>query len=90
MTPTTIKLDRAIELIEAKKEADRKKLIKTFELDKNKEARVLNGMYGPYISYQKNNYKIPKKMDPQNLTLEECMELIEKGAKKVKRKTKRK
>jgi DNA topoisomerase-1 len=88
--PHTIKLDRAIELIEAKREADRKKLIKTFELDKNKEARVLNGMYGPYISYQKNNYKIPKKMDPQNLTLEECIQLIEKGAKKVKRKTKRK
>lgn len=88
--PHTIKLDRAIELIETKREADRKKLIKTFEVDKNREVRILNGMYGPYISYQKNNYKIPKKMDPQNLTLEECMELIEKGANKTRGKKKKK
>jgi DNA topoisomerase-1 len=88
--PHTIRLDRAIELIETKREADRKKLIKTFELDNNRELRILNGMYGPYISFQKKNYKIPKKMDPQNLTLEECMELIEKGSKKTRGKRKRK
>ena len=86
--PHTIKLDRAIELIEAKRERDRKKLIKTFE--ENRDIRILNGKYGPYISFQKNNYKIPKKMDPQSLSLEECMQLIEKGSKKARSKKKKK
>jgi DNA topoisomerase-1 len=86
--PHTITLEQAIELIEAKREADRKKVIKTFEEDE--EVRVLNGRWGPYISYRKNNYKIPKTTDPENLTLDDCMKLIEKGTKKSKTKTRKK
>jgi DNA topoisomerase-1 len=86
--PHTITLERAIELIETKREADRKKVIKTFE--ENEEVRVLNGRWGPYISYQKNNYKIPKTTDPESLTLDDCMKLIEKGTGKTKTKKKKK
>lgn len=80
--PMTIQLDRAIELIEAKREADRKKIIKTFE--KNQDLRVLNGRWGPYISYKKNNYRIPKNTDPAALSLEDCMQIVEKGQNKSK------
>jgi len=80
--PMTIQLDRAIELIEAKREADRKKVIKTFE--KNPDLQVLNGRWGPYISYKKENYRVPKNTDPEGLSLEECMEIIEKGQNKPK------
>jgi DNA topoisomerase-1 len=86
--PYTIQLDRAIELIGEKREADSKKVIKIFE--ENPEVRVLNGRWGPYISFQKNNYKIPKTTDPAGLSLSDCLELIEKGAKKPKRKVKQK
>jgi DNA topoisomerase-1 len=86
--PYTIQLDRSIELIIEKREADSKKVIKIFE--ENPEVRVLNGRWGPYISYQKNNYKIPKTTDPASLSLEDCLELVEKSAKKPKRKGKRK
>jgi DNA topoisomerase-1 len=80
--PMTIQLDRAIELIEAKREADRKKVIKTFE--KNQDLMVLNGRFGPYISYKKENYRVPKNTDPAALSLEDCMQIIEKGQNKPK------
>ncbi|MDQ1351220.1 MAG: topoisomerase [Acidobacteriota bacterium] len=86
--PYTIQLERASELIVEKRDADSKKVIKIFE--ENPEVRVLNGRWGPYISYQKNNYKIPKTTDPAGLSLEDCLELVEKGAKKPKRKGKQK
>ena len=78
--PYTITLERAIELIEAKREADKNKLIKAFE--ENEEVRVLNGHWGPYISYKKKNYKVPKTTDPLTLSLDDCMKIIEKGPNK--------
>jgi len=86
--PMTIQLDRAIELIEAKREADRKKIIKTFK--ENPDLLVLNGRYGPYISYKKENYKIPKKAEAEELTLEDCMQIIESGKAKSKPRSRRK
>src|SRR5690606_18603530 len=64
--PLTIKEDRGIEIIEAKRKADKEKVIKTFE--KNKEVQILNGRWGPYISIGKKNYKIPKEKDPKALS----------------------
>ena len=74
--PYTVGLERAIELIESKREKDRNAVIKVFE--ENHEVKLLNGRWGPYISYKKNNYKIPKTTDATKLTFEECMQLIEK------------
>lgn len=73
--PMSIELDRAIEIIEAKRKAEREKVIKTFK--ENEEVKVLNGRYGPYFSIGKNNYKIPKGTDPAALTLEDCLKLAE-------------
>jgi len=38
--------------------------------------QVLNGRYGAYIAFNKENYKIPKGKDPKALTLEECKKII--------------
>ena len=38
--------------------------------------KILNGRYGAYISYKKQNYKIPKSKDPKELTLEECLSIV--------------
>lgn len=87
--PFTVELDKAIELIEAKREKDRKAIIKTF--DEEPDLRVLNGRWGPYISYKKKNYKIPKKMKAEELTLEDCKKLIDEApASKSKRTRKKK
>ncbi len=77
--PYTVELDRAIELIEAKREKDRKALIKTFE--EEPELRILEGRWGPYISYKKKNYKIPKGTEADKLELADCMKIIEEGPK---------
>jgi len=74
--PYLIELNRAIELIESKREKDLNAVIKVFEQDH--EVRLLNGRWGPYISFKKNNYKIPKSTDAAALSFEECMMLIEK------------
>jgi len=74
--PYSIDFDRAVELIEAKREKDLSALIKTY--DENPEIKILNGRWGPYISFKKNNYKIPKTTDAATLSFNDCMTLIEK------------
>ncbi len=84
--PFSVDLTRAIQLIEAKREKDLNAILKTF--DENPDVKILNGRWGPYISYKKNNYKIPKSTDASKLTLDDCMKLIEKDSvpKKPKKK----
>ncbi|MDD4158666.1 MAG: type I DNA topoisomerase [Proteiniphilum sp.] len=77
--PLEIELDEAIGLIEAKEQKDREKIIRTF--GDEPDLQVLNGRYGPYIAYQKSNYKIPKGVKPDELTLEECRRIIEEAGK---------
>ena len=74
--PFTIELERALELIREKKEADANRTIKEFEAE---GIRVLNGRYGPYITDGSKNAKVPKDTDPAALTLEQCQEAIEKA-----------
>ena len=74
LSPTAITLDEAIELIKAQREAEAKKVLKTF--DEEPELKVMNGRYGPYIVYKKQNVKIPKGKDAESLTLEECREIV--------------
>lgn len=72
--PYIVKLERAIELIEAKRDKDEKAVIRIF--DEEPDLKVLNGRWGPYISFNKKNFKIPKKVEAEKLTLEECMKII--------------
>ena len=70
-----------------KEKKDKEKIIKTF--DEEPDLQVLNGRYGPYIVFRKSNYKIPKKTNPEELTLETCKKIIEEADKeKTPKKTK--
>ncbi len=71
----TITLERAIELIKTKREEDAKKLIKTFPEDETMQ--LLIGRYGPYLKIGRNNYKLPKDVEPAELTYEECVTISE-------------
>ena len=73
--PYNITGERAVELIKEKREADKKKEVKRFG-----DIVILNGRYGPYISYDKKNYKIPRGTDPESLTEEDCLKIIEKNS----------
>ena len=38
---------------------------------------IRNGRFGPYIAFEKTNYKIPKTVEhPEALTYEECQQII--------------
>jgi DNA topoisomerase-1 len=71
--PYTVTLERALEVIRLKQEADANRLITDFGVD---EIQVLNGRYGPYITDKKKNAKVPKDRDPKSLTLDECRVLL--------------
>ncbi len=75
--PLEVNIEKAIELIEAKRQKDRENTIRIF--DENTEVKVLNGRFGPYINYKKKNYKIPKTTDPASLSLDDCLNLIAKA-----------
>jgi DNA topoisomerase-1 len=77
--PYEITMDRAIEIILEKTETDKKRVIKDFD-----DIMVLNGRYGPYITKEKKNYRIPKGTDAAKLTKEECTGIIENNGKPKK------
>ena len=76
--PMSITLDEAIELIQEKQQEEKRKHLKTFAEDPKLE--VLDGRYGPYLVYDGKNYRLPKSMHEKaaELTLEECMKVINK------------
>jgi len=81
--PITITLDDAIALINEKRDREQKKVIKLFPEDN--DLQILNGRWGPYIHYQKENFRIPKNVKPEELTKEQCIEIIEKSKEKKKK-----
>jgi DNA topoisomerase-1 len=74
--PYTVSLERALEVIEEKKKNVKEAFSRSF--DEMPGLKVLKGRYGPYISYEKKNYRIPKSLDPELITLDECKNIIEK------------
>jgi DNA topoisomerase I len=81
--PHDVTEERAIELIVEKRKKDAEKLIKAF--DEDPTVKVLNGRWGPYIEFGKQNVKIPKGREPETLTFEECKALADAEAKAPKK-----
>ena len=88
--PALVEYDRAVEIINEKRQKDLNNIIRTF--DQDPDLRVLNGRFGPYIAYKKSNYKIPKGTEPTTLTYEQCVAIMEdpKNAPKKKATVKKK
>ncbi len=80
MDPLHITLEEAMQLIKAKQENEAKKHLKKFDEDPDME--IMNGRYGPYISYKGSNYKIAKTQDPEKLTYQDCQDIIAREAEK--------
>jgi DNA topoisomerase-1 len=83
--PYNITYEQAMELVNAKKEFDANKYIKSFE---GTGIEVLNGRFGPYITDGNKNAKIPKDKEPGDLTLQECEELLAAAPERKGRKKK--
>ncbi len=83
--PLTIELDKAIELIKIKMQADKDRVINSF--DGEPIIQVLNGRYGPFVQVtpkegKKINLKIPKDIEPKSLNKEDCLSLLKEQQKK--------
>ncbi|MED5364475.1 MAG: type I DNA topoisomerase [Bacteroidota bacterium] len=79
--PFTITLDKSIELIEAKKAAQ--KPIITY---KSHDVTKGRGRFGPYLKWNDTFINVNNKYDFDNLTEQDCIELIEEKIKKDKEK----
>ncbi|MEG1580573.1 MAG: DNA topoisomerase, partial [Bacteroidaceae bacterium] len=87
--PMTITLEEAIKVIEEKRKTEAERHIKSFEEAPGME--LLNGRFGPYIAFDKKNYRLPKNLVERaaELTLEECKEIIKAQDEKPKTTTRR-
>jgi DNA topoisomerase-1 len=47
---------------------------------------ILNGKYGPYITYKGSNFRIPKNVNPMSMTIEDCRKIIIESADKPAKK----
>jgi DNA topoisomerase I len=77
--PYIITFERAVEIILEKNESDKKKVIKDFG-----DMMLLNGRYGPYLTKEKQNFRLPKGTDAEKLTKEDCIKIIENSDKTKK------
>ena len=82
--PLTVNIERAIEIIEEKRKKEREKIIKIFS--EEPAMQVLNGRWGPYISFKDKNYKIPKDKKPEELSLKDCLAIIKASDENPKKK----
>ena len=86
--PLSITLERAIELIQDKREADKKKLIKEFS--ENEDIKIIKDRWGrPCIKYKTKYYRLDKNVKPEKLSLDDCLKIVEVetgGTKKKKNK----
>jgi DNA topoisomerase-1 len=85
--PYTISLEKALELIVAKKIEDANKQINIFE---EEGISVLNGRYGPYVTDGNKNVKIPKDIEPADLTVGDCQKMIAEAPERPRRGSKKK
>ena len=76
--PLTVTLEEAHQLLSAREEQQANRHIKSF--DEDPDLQVLNGRYGPYISSHGTNYRLPKGVNPEELTFEACQDIIAKAA----------
>ena len=75
--PHTITEEEAIALINEKENKEANAVMKVFEAE---DIQIINGRFGPYLKHAGGNYKLPKGKGAkaaEDLTLEDCLKIIE-------------
>ena len=81
LDPHTITLEEAKELYAAKLKAEAEKNIADF----GDGVKVLKGRFGPYVTDGTKNAKIPKDVEPKDITHDQAIEMIKKAPAKKAR-----
>ena len=81
--PMEVTIEEAVDLIQGSRQEEQQRHLKTFEEDTKLE--VMNGRYGPYLSYDGKNYRLPKNMHEKvgELSYAECMDIINRQVAKT-------
>ena len=85
MDPLSCTQEQAIQLIQEKHASEEKSLLKTFAEDA--ELQIRDGRFGHSMKYKGGNYKLPKDVDPQSLSYEDCMKIVSEAPAKPARKS---
>ena len=74
--PMSVTYQEAVEMIQQRQHEDSERHLKGFAEDPSIE--ILNGRFGPYISADGKNYRLPRNLHQKaaELTLEECRQII--------------
>jgi len=90
MSPLTIKLDEALELIKNRNSGPQELRSMGSHSTTGETLVIKSGRYGPYITDGKVNASLPRETDPEKMTLEEAVALIDKKRAAPPRKKRRK
>lgn len=89
LSPISITTEQALELLSQPKRRGRQAAAKPQELKtlgkhpvSEKTLTILNGRYGPYVSDGEVNASLPKGLEPEQLTIEQAVDLLETRAAK--------
>ncbi len=74
--PYTIDRERALELVEEKKENIARRTIQSFD---DGALTVMKGRFGPYITDGRKRARVPKDREAESLTRDECQALIDEA-----------
>ncbi|MVZ66963.1 type I DNA topoisomerase [Sphingobacterium sp. DK4209] len=77
--PLDVTEEQAIEIIVEKRQKDKDKIIRVFE--ENDEARIENGRWGPFVRFGKQNLKIPKGTEVENISYADVLKWAEEDSK---------
>ncbi len=90
-SPVTVTLEEAIEILRTPKTRGRQTVASVLkELGvhpvTNKKLQIKNGKYGPYVTDGKLNASVPKDKSPEEVTLEDAVNLLSLRAEQIKNK----
>lgn len=80
--PLDVTEEECIQIIKEKRQKDIEKVIRVF--DENPEAQIEQGRWGPFIRFGKQNLKIPKGTEVEQITYEDVLKWAEADAPKGK------
>ncbi|MBO6200343.1 MAG: hypothetical protein J6N74_01830 [Chryseobacterium sp.] len=80
--PLDVTEEECIQIIKDKRQKDIEKVIRVF--DENPEAQIEQGRWGPFIRFGKQNLKIPKGTEVEQITYEDVLKWAEADAPKSK------
>ena len=80
--PYTIQYERAVELIQQQKAQAAATAMPLKSFAEDKDMVIRNGRYGAYIAYKGKNYRLPAGRKPEEMTFEECQQIVATSKKK--------